>query len=93
MVSRRVPRQSSAYAYFEAGGLFDRLLRSRRHAVLGERGGGGVRHFEGVDGGGLVGFREDELVEPVSSCQTWGLRRKCEREEMACFDTSGKLRS
>ena len=80
--------------YLEAGGLFhDLLLGSGRHAVLGDRGGGGVRHFERMDGDGLVVFRVDELVEPVSSCPTWGLRRKCEREEMACFDTSGKLRS
>ena len=43
--------------YLEAGSLLDDgLLRSRRHAVLGDRGGGGgggVRHF---GGGGLVGF-------------------------------------
>lgn len=43
--------------YLEARSLLDdRLLRSRRHAVLSNRGGGGVRHFEGMDGGGLVGF-------------------------------------
>ncbi len=39
--------------YLEAGGLFNLLLRSRRHAVLGNRGGGGVRHWgELVDFGG-----------------------------------------
>ena len=89
-----MPRQRWMGAHLEARSLLDdRLLRSRRHAVLSDRGGGGVRHFERMDGDGLVVFRVDELVEPVSSCQTWGLRRKCEREEMACFDTSGKLRS
>ena len=44
-VSCLVPRQSTMYAYFEAGGLFDLLLRSRRHAVFGDRGGGGVGHW------------------------------------------------
>ena len=43
--------------HLEARSLFDDLLlRSRRHAVLGDRGGGcggGVRHF---GGGGSVGF-------------------------------------
>ena len=66
----------------------------RRHAV-GDRGGGGVGHFEGWTGGGdeLVRIGEDELDEPVSSCQTWGLRRKGGRGGRACFDTAGKLRS
>ena len=90
----RVPRQRWMGAHLEARSLLDdRLLRSRRHAVLSDRGGGGVRHFERMDGDGLVVFRVDELVEPVSSCQTWGLRRKCESGQMPCFDTNGKLRS
>ena len=43
--------------HLEARSLFDDLLlRSRRHAVLGDRGGGGVGHFERMDGVGLVGF-------------------------------------
>lgn len=86
----RVPRQKAGETRLEARSLFDdSLLRSRRHAVLGDWGGGGVRHFGG-DGQGMDwwSFREDELDEPVSSCQTWGLRRKCESGEMACFDSS-----
>lgn len=39
------------HTHLEAGLLDDGLLRSRGHAVLGDRGGGGVGHFEGVDGG------------------------------------------
>ena len=39
----------------EAGGLFDLLLRSRRHAVFSDRGGGGVRHYGGNELGGTFG--------------------------------------
>ena len=50
---RRVPRQRWKRAHLEARSLFDdSLLRSRRHAVLVDRGGGGVRH----GGNELVGF-------------------------------------
>ena len=49
-VSDVVPRQRCWCAYFEAGDFFN--LRSRRHAVFGDRGGGGVRHW----GNELVNF-------------------------------------
>ena len=77
------PGVSSTTASCAAGGT--------PFSVTGAAGASDI--LRGVDGGGLVGFREDELVEPVSSCQTWGLRRKHDCEQMPCFDTSGKLRS
>ena len=53
----RVPRQRWMGAHLEARSLLDdRLLRSRRHAVLSDRGGGGVRHFEGGGRGWTGGF-------------------------------------
>ena len=43
-------------------------------------------------GGGRTGGNElrDELVEPVSSCQTWGLRKKSKtlaRADFECWET------
>ena len=37
--------------HLEAWCLVNNLLRNRRHAVLGDRGGGGVRHGERGTGG------------------------------------------
>ncbi len=52
-----MPRQRWKRTDLEARSLFDdSLLRSRRHAILSDGGGGGVRHFEVLDGDGLVGF-------------------------------------
>ena len=51
-VEGHAPRQKTKKMDLEARSLLDdRVLHSRRHAVLGDRGGGGVGHFEGVDGG------------------------------------------
>ena len=50
-------------AHLEARSLFDDcLLRSRRHAVLGDRGGGGVGHFKGWTGDELVVFVRMNLM-------------------------------
>ena len=88
MVSRRVPRQSSAYAYFEAGGLFDRLLRSRRHAVFSDRGGEGVGHWgnELVDFGGMNAVNRF-LVSNL------GVEEKEDECQQRRFLIPGKLRS
>ena len=77
---------TSMCAHLEAGGLFDLFLRSRRHAVLVDRGGGGFRHL-GTNWWVLV---VDELDEPVSSCQTWGLRKKSVCAQQALILIAGK---
>ena len=52
----RVPRQNGREAHLEANLFDDSRLLHRRHAVLGDRGGGGVRHFEGGGRGWTGGF-------------------------------------
>ena len=55
--------------YLEAGLLnIGGLLRSRRHAIFGDRGGWGVGHW----GNELVDFGEDERGEPVSCVKLGG---------------------
>ena len=51
-------------AHLEANLFDDSGLFHGRHAVLGDRGGGGVGHFKGRDGegDGLVGFSRMNLL-------------------------------
>jgi hypothetical protein len=49
--------------HLETGGLLnDIFLRSRKHAVFCDWGGGGVRHVEQVDLGVLGGVKSNNLM-------------------------------
>jgi hypothetical protein len=67
MVSRRFSGKGDTY--LEGGSFLDDiLLRSRRHAIFGDCGGLGVRHYERLDDWGCLGRMDAGMNddEPVS---------------------------